>query len=102
MNQNTYVRFNGMYKDSKGSLHYSNAHLAYKDRSVIIDYEWCLHYYNDDFKAKFSTTIVPFEIYPYEDNIVVGYAKLSIYNKVDLSDLISELDKLIEEEEKVD
>ena len=101
MDQNTYVRFNGMYRDSKGNRHFSNAHLAYKDRSVIIDYEWCLHCYDDDVKAKYSTTLVPFEIYPYRDDIVVGYAKLSIYDKVDLSDLISKLDKLIEEEEKV-
>ena len=101
MDQNTYVRFNGMYRDSKGNRHFSNAHLAYKDRSIIIDYEWCLHDYDNDFKTKFSTTIVPFEIYPCRNDIGVGYAKLSTYDKVDLSDLISKLDESIKEEEKV-
>ena len=45
--------------------------------------------------------MVPFEIYPCRNDIAVGYAKRSTYDKVDLSDLISKLDELIEEEEKV-
>lgn len=98
MKSNNHICLNGRYKDSKGNYHLCNAHLAYKTRSVIIDYEWCLHDYDNDFKAKLSTTMVPFEIYPYRDDIAVGYAKRSIYDKVDLSDLISKLDKLIKDE----
>lgn len=102
MDGNTYVGFSGKYIDSKGNHHWTNAHLAYKGHSIIIDYEWCLHDYDNDFKTKFINIIVPFEMYPYKTDIVVRYAKLSTYNKVDLSDLISKLDKLIKEEEKVD
>ena len=101
MSWDTYIGFNGRYKDSKDNTHFCNAHLAYKGHSVIVDYEWCLHLYDKGFQAKAVNTIVPFEIYPYRNDIAVGYAKLSAYNKVDLSDLISKLDELIKEEEKV-
>lgn len=43
---------NGWYKDANGKRHLSNAHLSYKGRSVIIDYEWCLHLYDLDSDIK--------------------------------------------------
>ena len=95
MSWDTYIGFNGRYKDSKDNTHFCNAHLAYKGHSVIVDYEWCLHLYDKGFQAKAVNTIVPFE-----GDIGVSYAKLSTYNKVDLSDLISKLDNIIEEEIK--
>lgn len=100
MSWDTYIGFNGRYKDSNGNPHLCNAHLAYKGRSVIVDYEWCLHLYEKDFQAKAVNTIVPFEVYPCRGDVGVSYAKLSTYNKVDLSDLISKLDNIIEEEIK--
>lgn len=37
MSWDTYIGFNGRYKDSNGNPHLCNAHLAYKGRSVIVD-----------------------------------------------------------------
>ena len=99
MKSNNHIYLNGRYTDSKGNYHLCNAHLAYKDRSVIIDYEWCLHHYSS-IEEKKANNVVPFEVYPCRNDIAVGYAKLSTYNKVDLSDLISKLDNIIEEEIK--
>lgn len=72
-----------------------NAHISYKDKSVIIDYEHCLHNYPDIPKG-----VVPFEVYPYHGDISVDYAKLNEkFNKVDLEDLIEKLDILLENED---
>lgn len=89
---------NGVYRDSNNKPKYCNAHLSYKGRSVIIDYEWFLHdYYNTDKKK--AANLIPFEVYPYATDIYVGYAKLDAeFGKVDLSDLISKLDEAIEKE----
>lgn len=43
---------NGWYKSDDGKRHLSNAHLSYKGRSIIIDYEWCLHSYDLDGEIK--------------------------------------------------
>lgn len=93
---------NGKYKDSNNKRHFCNAHLSYKGRSIIIDYEWILHDYDStDVNKKKAANLVPFEVYPYDINIYVGYAKLDTeFEKVDLVDLISKLDEAIEEESK--
>lgn len=92
---------NGVYMDVKNGMHhYCNAHLSYRGRSVIIDYEWALHAYDSaNVDKKKAANLVPFEVYPYDIDIYVGYAKLDVeFGKVDLSDLISKLDKAIDEE----
>lgn len=102
MKSNNHICLNGRYTDSKGNYHLCNAHLSYKGHSVIIDYEWCLHHYSS-IEEKKANNVVPFEVYPYRDYSCVGYVKIdTTFNKIDLSDLISKLDKLIKEEEKVD
>ena len=89
---------NGFYRDSNNKRHYCNTHLSYKGRSIIIDYEWILHVY-DNVDEKKAANLVPFEVYPYGTDIYIGYAKLdNKFRKVDLSDLISKLDKAIEKE----
>lgn len=100
MKSNNHICPNGRYTDSKGNYHLCNAHLSYKGRSVIIDYEWCLHSYDlDRVIKKKAEGLVPFEVYPYEDDIYVGYVKIdTTFNKIDLSDLISKLDNIIEDE----
>lgn len=72
-----------------------NAHISYKGRSVIIDYEHCLHDYHS-----IPEGTVPFEVYPYYGDIAVDYAKLNekFNKKVDLEDLIEKLDILLENE----
>lgn len=48
---------------------------------------------------KKAANLIPFEVYPYATDIYVGYAKLDVeFEKVDLVDLISKLDKAIEKE----
>lgn len=72
-----------------------NAHLFYKGKSVIVDYEHCLHCYRS-----IPEGTVPFEVYPYGYDIIVDYAKLDEhFNKVNLEDLINRLDKLLKDEQ---
>ena len=91
---------NGKYRDSNNKRHLCNAHLSYKGRSVIIDYEWILHAYDSaNVDKKKAANLVPFEVYPYDIDVYVGYAKLDTeFGKVDLADLISKLDEAIEKE----
>ena len=74
--------------------HLTNAHLSYKRKSIIVDYEHCLHGY-----SFIPEGTVPFEVFPYADDIAVDYAKLDEgFNKVNLEDLINKLDKLLKDE----
>lgn len=74
-----------------------NAHMSYKGRSIIIDYEFCLHLYSD--LKKDRNKFVPFEIYPYGDDIYVGYVGVDEdFHKADIEKLIKEIDKALEEE----
>ena len=99
MDGNTYVGFNGKYRDSNNDYGWCNAHLTYKGYSIIIDYEWCLHDYDTDYFETKINNIVPFEVYPYKGDIYLGFVKLdAIYHKADLSDLMSKLDDIIKED----
>ena len=91
---------NGRYKDANGKRHLCNTHLSYKGRSVIIDYEWCLHPYDLDSEIKKRDEgLVPFEVYPYKDDIYVGYVHTDkSFGKADIGELISILDNIIENE----
>lgn len=93
---------NGWYKDANGKRHLSNAHLSYKDHSVIIDYEWCLHSYDLDSEIKKKAEgLVPFEVYPHGDCIYVGCVHTdSTFKKADIGELISILDDIIKNEDK--
>lgn len=74
-----------------------NAHISYKGRSVIIDYEFCLHNYNSlrDNKNKF----VPFEMYPYGDDVYVGHVEVDdMFHKANIGKLIEILDEAIAKE----
>lgn len=93
---------NGWYKDANGKRHLCNAHLSYKGRSIIIDYEWCLHPYDldNDIKKK-AKGLVPFEVYPYDECIYEGYVHTdSTFKKADIGELISILDDIIKNEDK--
>ena len=71
-----------------------NAHFSYKAPSVIIDYEFCLHSYNH--LKKDRNKFVPFEMYPYGDDIYVGYVEVDEnFHKADIDKLIKELDKVL-------
>lgn len=92
--------FNGWYTDANGKRHLCNTHLSYKGRSVIIDYEWCLHPYDLDSELKKRAEgLVPFEVYPYDGCIYVGYVHTdSTFKKADIGELISILDNIIKNE----
>jgi hypothetical protein len=73
---------------------FTNAHLSYKGRSVIIDYEHCLHAYDS-----IPENMVPIEMYPYYGDIYISYCKLDAeYHKVDIEDLIRDIDEALEQE----
>ena len=86
--------FNGI---NKGRM--LNAHLSYKGRSVIIDYEFCLHCYSE-LKRSSMNKFVPFEMYPYGYNdIYVGYVEVDkTFHKADMEKLIELLNEAIKEE----
>ena len=96
------IMFNGRFNDTNGKYHLCNAHLSYKGRSVIIDYERCLHAYDlDDMTNVMSEGLVPFEVYPHRDDIYVGYVPIDDkYKKADMAKLISILDDIIENEDE--
>lgn len=74
-----------------------NAHFSYKGRSVIIDYEFCLHHYGH---LKDSRNVaVPFEMYPYGDDIYVGHVPVDEkFHKADMEQLLKLLDEALAEE----
>jgi len=81
------------------NMEYVNAHLFYKGRSVIVDYEWTLHPYG--VQRTGDEKIVPFEICPYNGDIAIGCAKLDPRsNKVDIESLIQEIDNILAVEGK--
>lgn len=96
------TKLNGRYTDANGNEQLCNAHLSYKGRSIIIDYEWCLHPYDLDYDInKKSEGFVPFEVYPYRDCIYEGYIHLdNDFKKADIGELISILDEIIENEDE--
>lgn len=95
--------YNGWYKDANGKKHLCNAHLSYKGHSIIIDYEWCLHPYDlDSDNKKKAEGLIPFEVYPYENDIYVGYVHTDKrFGKADTAELISILDAIIKNEDKL-
>lgn len=105
-NKNNNIRymkrmFNGRYY-TNGEIRLCNAHLSYKGRSIVIDYEWFLHAYDLNDKVNhIREGLVPFEVYPHGYNVYVGYVHIdSKYKKADISELISILDDIIENEDK--
>lgn len=87
--------FNGMYSIN-GITKYSNAHLSYKGKSVIIDYELCLHSYP---KGIDISKVVPVEVYPYNEDVTWKLIEVDKrFRKVKLDKLTAWLDKIISEE----
>ena len=83
---------NGMIIKENSQREYTNTHLYYKGRSVIIDYEKILHVYCD--AVMNDNTIIPFEIYPYGDDIHVGYTSVDPqFHKVDISEVLKQIDE---------
>ena len=71
-----------------------NAHLSYKGRSVIVDYERYLHCY-----GHIDDNVVPFEVYPYGGDIYLGYAHINDkFGKVDIAELMKLIDEALENE----
>lgn len=74
-----------------------NAYLVYKNRDVIIDYEHKLHCYRDIPKGT-----VPIEIYPYRDDIFVGFVTCSSVegweDRVDFDSLYKVLKSALDDE----
>ena len=87
------LAYNGKGEDGK----FLNAHISYKGRSVIIDYEFCLHPY--DHLKKDRNKVVPFEVFPYGGDIYVGYVEVDNgFHKADIGKLIEAIDEALAEE----
>lgn len=85
--------YNGLYSNGDKCC-CANSHISYKGRSVIVDYEHCLHAY-----SSIPENVVPIEMYPYRDDIYVGYINLDErFHKVDIEALIKDLDEALKEE----
>ena len=83
---------NGMIIKENSQREYTNAHLYYKGMSIIIDYEKILHVYSD--AVMNDNNIIPFEIYPYGDDIHVGYVTVDPhYHKVDIAEVLKQIDE---------
>ena len=71
-----------------------NSRISYKGRSIIIDYEFKVHHYA--LKSEYQKEgIVPVEMYPYGDDIVVGYVP------VDEQFGVADVEKIVEWAEEV-
>lgn len=86
------------YVNGRNNGEILNAHISYKGRSVIIDYEFCLHAYNR--LENDRNKLVPFEMYPYgDDDIYVGYVEVDeMFRKANIGKLIEILDEVIAKE----
>ena len=85
--------YNGMYS-KENKRYYTNCHISYKGRSVIVDYEHILHIY-----SSIPENTVPVEMYPYGNDIYLTYINLDEeFHKVDIEALIKDLDEALEEE----
>lgn len=76
---------NGFYRDSNNKRHFCNAHLSYKGRSVIIDYEWSLHVYDADIDEK-----------KLQISFLLKYILMQQAFIQDMQNLILDLEKLIQ------
>lgn len=91
------VKYDLAYNGMGGNGKLLNAHISYKGRSVIIDYEFCLHPY--DHLKKDRNKVVPFEVFPYGGDIYVGYVEVDNgFHKADIGKLIEAIDEALAEE----
>ena len=95
INYNSALNGIGYVNGNNGEI--LNAHISYKGRSVIIDYEFCLHCYSN--LEKDRDKFVPFEFYPYGDDIYVGYVEVDEnFHKADIGKLMKEIDEALADE----
>ena len=75
-----------------------NSRVSYKGRDIILDYEFELHHYH--LKNEYQKEgLVPVEMYPYQDDIIVGYIPVDErFGVVQLEELIKWVDEVLENE----
>lgn len=75
--------YNGM-KDIGG---FANAHISLFGRSIIVDYEHCLHGYC--FYKDLKNNCVPCEMYPYDGDVIVFQVPIDKeFQKVNILQLV--------------
>lgn len=82
------------YDKSGNNRHLLNAHFSYKGRSVIIDYEKYLYDYGlSVFKDKDNKDLIPFGMYPYGDDVYIGYVPMDErFKKADMVEIIKQIE----------
>lgn len=77
-----------------------NSRVSIKGKDIILDYEFCLHYYPDEERLR-QQGLVPVEMYPYQDDIIMGYLPVDDhFGVIDLEALYSWANEQIANEEK--
>ena len=95
------ISYNGrvhfMNENNEYEIVLLNAHLSYKGRSVVIDYEHRMHDYNkESLEGK-----VPFEVYPYALDVFVGKAGVDENGYADITEVLEKIDWALSAEESV-
>lgn len=74
---------------SKINQNVKNSRISIKGKDIILDYEFSLHAYSNKDKLQ-RQGLVPVEMYPYEDDIIVGYLPVDDdFGVIDLEALYS-------------
>ena len=77
-----------------------NSRVSIKGKDIILDYQFSLHYYPDEEGLK-QQGLVPVEMYPYEDDIIVDYLPVDDnFGVIDLEALYSWANKQIAKEKE--
>lgn len=87
---------------NKINEHVKNSRVSIKGKDIVLDYEFNLHYYaqKDEIIANGE---VPVEMYPYRDDILMGYIPVDNYfGVIDLEALYKWAIEAIEKEDNYD
>lgn len=75
-----------------------NSKVSYKDKDIILDYEFKLHLYNNESDLK-NKGLIPVEMYPYNNDIIVGYIPVDArFGVIQLEELYKWANNVLKEE----
>lgn len=75
-----------------------NSRVSYKDRDIVLDYEFKLHAYDNKSDLK-NKGLIPVEMYPYNDDIIVGYIPVDArFGVIKLEELYKWIKDVLKEE----
>ena len=85
---------------AKINSHVKNSRVSIKCKDIVLDYEFFLHCYPDKEELQ-QQGLVPVEMYPYQNDIIMGYLPVDDrFGVIDLEALYSWANEQIANEEK--